>query len=31
MGLKGSEGIIWNVYGRGWREVQKRVNDVTIF
>lgn len=31
MGLRGSERIIWNVYGKNWREEGKRVNGVTVF
>lgn len=31
MGLGGREGIIWNIYGKNWREKGKRVNGVTVF
>lgn len=31
MGLGGSERIIWNIYGKNWREEGKRVSGVTIF
>lgn len=31
MGLGGSEGTIWNIYGRNWREEGKTVNGFTVF
>lgn len=31
MDLGGREGIIWNIYGKNWREEGKRVNGVTVF